>query len=233
MKNLNVVFIHGWLFDSRIWNGLDKEFNKFKSVKLIDLPGYGINKKSKVSHNDFCRKVFNMVEDKTIIVAWSYGALLVLNAYHEIIASDVKIVLINANLDIQDPNNKELSIKNIDKLITNLRLDRNKTIKNFIYECVKHSNQSKKEFREIINKFKMIDFPSSEILIDNLNKMKLFSPNKHIPFKSDNILCINTDKDQFVDRKNIAYHEIIISDLGHIPFINGNKNIYKSIIDFI
>ena len=50
MNNLNIIFIHGWLFDSRIWRGLDKEFNEFKSVKLIDLPGYGTNKRSKVNH---------------------------------------------------------------------------------------------------------------------------------------------------------------------------------------
>ena len=233
MNNLNIIFIHGWLFDSRIWNGLDKEFNEFKSVKLIDLPGYGTNKTSKVNHKDFCRKVFSSIKDRTIIVTWSYGALLALDTYHEIIASDTKLVLINANLDIHDPGNKELSMKNIDELITNLRLDKNRAIKNFIYECVKNSKQSKKEFKEINAMFKMADFPSSQILIDNLNEMKSFSSNKHIPFKSDNILCINTDKDQFVDKKNIAYLEVIISGLGHIPFIHGNKNLYKSIIDFI
>ena len=32
MKNLNVIFVHGWLFDSKIWWGLDNEFNDFKSV---------------------------------------------------------------------------------------------------------------------------------------------------------------------------------------------------------
>ena len=233
MNNLNIIFIHGWLFDSRIWRGLDKEFNEFKSVKLIDLPGYGTNKRSKVNHKDFCRKLFSSIEDRTIVVAWSYGALLALDACHEIIASDIKIVLINANLDIHDPNNRELSMKNIDELITNLRLDKNRTIKNFMYECVKHSNQSKQEFKEISSMFKMTDFPSSEILINNLNEMKLFSSNKHIPFKSDNILCINTDKDQFVDKKSIAYLEVIIKGLGHIPFIYGNKNLYKSIIDFL
>ena len=53
MKNLNVIFVHGWLFDSKIWWGLDNEFNDFKSVYTIDLPGYGENKASKINHVDF------------------------------------------------------------------------------------------------------------------------------------------------------------------------------------
>ena len=46
MANIDIIFIHGLLFDSRIWYGLDEEFKGFKSVELIDLPGYGINKSS-------------------------------------------------------------------------------------------------------------------------------------------------------------------------------------------
>ena len=233
MNNLNIIFIHGWLFDSRIWNGLDKEFDEFKSVKLIDLPGYGTNKRSKVNHKDFCRKVISSIEDRTIIIAWSYGALLVLDAYHEIIALGVKIVLINANLDLHDPTNKELSMKNINELITKLRLDKNRAIKNFMYECVKNSNKPKTEFKEINAKFKTEDFPSTEVLINNLNEMKLFPSNKHISFKPDNILCINTDKDQFFDKRDNVYLEATIKDLGHIPFIHGNKQIFNLIMDFI
>ena len=57
MANLDIIFLHGWLFDSRIWYGLHKEFRGFKSVELIDLPGYGINKSLKVNHKDFCENL--------------------------------------------------------------------------------------------------------------------------------------------------------------------------------
>ena len=232
MKNLNVVFIHGWLFDSRIWSGLDNEFKGFQSLKLIDLPGYGKNKRLNVNHKDYCRGIFRDIQNKTIIIAWSYGALLVIRAYQEYIDLDVKVVLINANLDISD-DDQLLSIKNIDNLISNLKKNKEKAIKNFIFECVKNSKQSKSEFNEIINKYKMKDFPSSKTLINNLNEMKSFHINKNIAYNSDNILCINTDNDQFIDRKKCTYSEVVLDELGHIPFIYGNKKIYQSIIDFI
>ena len=233
MANLDIIFLHGWLFDSRIWYGLHKEFRGFKSVELIDLPGYGINKSLKVNHKDFCENLFTSINNETIVIAWSYGAQLALYTYMKYFNSDIKLVLINANLDMYSSNNTELNINNINQLISNLRLDKNNTIKNFMYECVKKSKHSKHEFREMINKFKMEDFPQTENLVNNLNEMKLIPPFKNISTTLDNVLCINTEKDQFINRTSNIFQEILIKDLGHIPFISGNKIIYKSIMDFI
>ena len=233
MANLDIIFIHGWLFDSRIWYGLDEEFKGFKSVELIDLPGYGINKSSKVNHKDFFKNLFTSINNETIVIAWSYGAQLALYTYMKYFNLDIKLVLINANLDMYSSNNTELNINNINKLISNIKLDKNNTIKSFIYECVKKSKHSKHEFKEMVNKFKMEDFPQTENLIDNLNEMKLIPPFKNISTTLNNVLCINTEKDQFINRTSNILQEITIKDLGHIPFISGNKIIYKSIMDFI
>ena len=233
MANLDIIFLHGWLFDSRIWYGLHKEFRGFKSVELIDLPGYGINKSLKVNHKDFCENLFTSINNETIVIAWSYGAQLALYTYMKYFNLDIKLVLINANLDVYSSNNTELNINNINQLISNLRLDKNNTIRNFMYECVKKSKHSKHEFREMINKFKMEDFPQTENLVNNLNEMKLIPPFKNISTTLDNVLCINTEKDQFINRTSNIFQEILIKDLGHIPFISGNKIIYKSIMDFI
>ena len=233
MKNLNVIFVHGWLFDSKIWWGLDNEFTDFKSVYTIDLPGYGENKASKINHVDFCKNLLRAIKERTIIIAWSYGASLILEAYHSLINPNIQIVLINANLKIYDSNNKELNINNINKLIINLEKDRSKAIKRFMYECVKNSIKPMDEFKKIINKFEINNFPDNKTLIQNLNDMKLFLSSEHISLKNDNILCINTDKDQFVDKRDNVYLEATIKDLGHIPFIHGNKQIFKLIMDFI
>jgi len=233
MKNLNVIFVHGWLFDSKIWWGLDNEFTDFKSVYTIDLPGYGENKASKINHVDFCKNLLRAIKERTIIIAWSYGASLILEAYHSLINPNIKIVLINTNLKIYDSNNKELNINNINKLIINLEKDRSKAIKRFMYECVKNSIKPMDEFKKIINKFEINNFPDNKTLIQNLNDMKLFLSSEHISLKNDNILCINTDKDQFVDKRDNVYLEATIKDLGHIPFIHGNKQIFKLIMDFI
>ena len=233
MKNLNVIFVHGWLFDSKIWWGLDNEFTDFKSVYTIDLPGYGKNKTSKINHVDFSKNLLRSIKERTIIIAWSYGASLILEAYHSLINPNIQIVLINANLKIYDSSNKELNINNINKLIIDLEKDRSKAIKRFMYECVKNSIKPMDEFKKIINKFEINNLPDNKTLIQNLNDMKLVSSSEHISVKNDNILCINSDKDQFVDKRGNVYSEATIEDLGHIPFIHGNKQILKLIMDFI
>jgi hypothetical protein len=102
-----------------------------------------------------------------------------------------------------------------------------------MYECVKNSIKPMDEFKKIINKFEINNLPDNKTLIQNLNDMKLFSSSEHISVKNDNILCINSDKDQFVDKRGNVYSEATIEDLGHIPFIHGNKQILKLIMDFI
>ena len=89
------------------------------------------------------------------------------------------------------------------------------------------------EFKKIINKFEIDNLPDNKILIQNLNDMKLFASSEHIALKNDKILCINADKDQFVDKRDNVYLEATIKGLGHIPFIHGNKQIFKLIMDFI
>ena len=159
MANLDIIFIHGWLFDSRIWYGLDEEFKGFKSVELIDLPGYGINKSSKVNHKDFFKNLFTSINNETIVIAWSYGAQLALYTYMKYLNLDIKLVLINANLDMYSSNNIELNINNINKLISNIKLDKNNTIKSFIYEILK----------KICLFFKLVNVSSSYILLTKLS----------------------------------------------------------------
>ena len=80
MNNLNIIFIHGWLFDSRIWNGLDKLFVDFNTQKC-DLPGYGKNYSSRLSHDEYCFDLLSEAKKPLVVIAWSYGGILALNHF--------------------------------------------------------------------------------------------------------------------------------------------------------
>ena len=58
MHDSNIIFLHGWLFDRRIWQGLDKLFyNKFNTY-MHDFTGYGGNLLSDINSQEYCDNIF-------------------------------------------------------------------------------------------------------------------------------------------------------------------------------
>ncbi len=72
MNKDRILFLHGWLFDSRIWFGLYKSFSKKNKVTLIDLPGYGKNKADKSKAINYCRNLFSNQASPSVIISWSF-----------------------------------------------------------------------------------------------------------------------------------------------------------------
>ena len=81
MHDSNIIFLHGWLFDKRIWCHLDKFFKNNFNIHMYDLPGYGSNSLSSMSPQKYCDNIFERAEKDTIIVGYSYGGLLALNSF--------------------------------------------------------------------------------------------------------------------------------------------------------
>ena len=233
MRDINLIFLHGWLFDSRIWNGLDKLFVDFNTQKC-DLPGYGKNYSSRLSHDEYCFDLLSEAKKPLVVIAWSYGGILALNhfiAYNTI----EKLILINTNLNIKNNKNIFLNTESIEKLKISLLKNKSMAIKRFIYECTKNSKYRKTNYKKIVTEFDICSLPDTRTLLENLDFIK---KNKKLDLsqeKNKNILYIDTDKENFTNHKDALSFEkkVYIDNLGHIPFINGNKSIYKSIINFI
>ena len=81
MHDSNIIFLHGWLFDRRIWCHLDKFFKNNFNTYIYDLPGYGSNSLSSMSAQEYCDNIFERAEQDTTIVGYSYGGLLALNSF--------------------------------------------------------------------------------------------------------------------------------------------------------
>ena len=239
MHDSNIIFLHGWLFDRRIWQGLDKLFyNKFNTY-MHDFPGYGGNLLSDINSQEYCDNIFTNAKKNTIIVGYSYGGLLALNSFQSYQSNIDKLILINCNLDTEEQGDNILNFRNITTLQNSLTIDRKKYLKKFMYECVKNSKYYKTEFSHLIKTFTDNSLPSTSILLENLDDLKAPASINCGFDKQKDILLINTEKDHFMINKetyminNSAIKEEIIPDLGHIPFISGNNQIYNLIKIFI
>jgi len=239
MHDSNIIFLHGWLFDRRIWCHLDKFFKNNFNIHMHDLPGYGNNNLLNVSPQKYSDSVFEKAEKDTIIIGYSYGGLLALNSFQNYQKNIKKLILINCNLDIEDQENKTLSLINITALQASLAINKKESLKKFMYECVKNSKYYKTEFSYLIKTFSDNSLPDTSILLENLDDLKT-SVSINCGFdKQKDILLINTEKDHLMNNKerytinNNLVKEEIMPGLGHIPFISGNNEIYNLIRIFI
>ena len=239
MYDSNIIFLHGWLFDKRIWCHLDKFFKNNFNTYMYDLPGYGSNRLLSMSSQKYSDNIFERAEKDTIIVGYSYGGLLALNSFQNYQKNIKKLVLINCNLNIEKQENNVLNLTNIAALQTSLTIDKKESLKKFMYECVKSSKYYKTEFSYIVKTFTDNSLPDTSVLLENLDDLKA-SISINCGFdRQEDILLINTEKDHFMSNKetyminNSLIKEEIIPGLGHIPFISGNNEIYNLIKIFI
>ena len=240
MNNFNIIFIHGWLFDSRIWCNFDKLFTNNHNVKKINLPGYGDNIEKSLSHQDYCKRVFKAIDSPSIIICWSYGGLLALHECANNYPNIKKIILINSNPYIFSNTSKSfLNKNNIETLKKGLETDRYKTIQKFFFECVKNSKFSKNEYKFLKENFLIDSLPENVILTESLEYLSESNNSKLLMETKKDVLMINGKNDHFIEPKlpsNKIYNNIsvrIIDNMGHMPFISFKNEIYNAISSFI
>ena len=173
MSKYKIFFLHGWLFDSRIWFGLDELLpNQHQSI-LIDLPGYGKNKEKKEKPVKYCREIFSGLSSPSVVVGWSYGGILALLGLPRYYQSIEKIILINSHPILVSKNRlaNNINLDNIENLKHNLVLDRKKTVKKFFFECVKGSPKEVSDYKYLIKKFKLSSLPNNATLLRGLSNI--------------------------------------------------------------
>ncbi len=240
MNNFNIIFIHGWLFDSRIWCNFDKLFTKNHNVKKINLPGYGSNIEKNLNHRDYCKQVFKAIDSPSIIICWSYGGLLAIKECANNYPNIKKIILINSNPYIfSNTSESFLNKNNIKNLKKGLEINRHKTIQKFFFECVKNSKFAKNEYKFLKENFLIDSLPENSVLTDGLEYLSESNNSKLLMETKKEVLMINGKNDHFIEPKlpsNKTYNNIsvrIIDNMGHMPFISFKNEIYNAISSFI
>lgn len=238
MTPLNIVFVHGWLFDNRVWNGFEKLFPLEFKTTLINLPGYGDSTSMRVKHKNYLKNYLRKLSGDTIIIGWSYGGALAIQEASQDHPNVKKIVAINANLSIPiNKSDKYVNKTSIEKLKKNLIQNKEETIKSFILESVKYSSSKRNEFKALLKMFPLDSIPSIDVLTNHLIDISKTDLTENLKYIKKDILLINGKLDQFITQNNYENYSNIytefIEGMPHFPFISHKKELYKLITNFI
>ena len=120
LENINkIIFIHGWLFGSYIWENARECFPNISSQEIVSLPGYD-DIPTKKSRSDVIHTILRTAKKDDVVLGYSYPATTMLFS-DELRNCEANIILVNPFLR---PKSNSIAI-----LRDNLSKDFDSTIK--------------------------------------------------------------------------------------------------------
>ena len=127
-------------------------------------------------------------------------------------------------------------MSSLNLLIKELETNRNKAIRNFIFECCKNSPAPISDMKKINKQMLKTTYPTNEVLINNLEEMKVIASEidfNKIDYKK--ICMINGEADQFNKYNDCKFIQNvkIMRKMGHLPFYSSCEDVIESIKSFL
>jgi pimeloyl-[acyl-carrier protein] methyl ester esterase len=216
----DLVLLHGWGFNSELFNDLIDRYKNQYRITMIDLPGHGRSDDVSGGLDEWCDEIIKNLPDNPILLGWSLGGLLAINISTKIKIS--KLILVASTPKFVQSENWPYGIdkKNFRQFSDALKLNLSKGLKRF----VSLQTQDKSQL-EILNQ--SIDkFPAStkalnqglEILLttdllDEFNQLKI--PIKVILGNHDTLVPYRISN--WYDKAIIKTQML---NTGHLPFLH-------------
>ncbi len=241
-KGNAIVFLHGFLENSEIWNNyITRLANDFHTV-AIDLPGFGDSDVIASVHSMelMADVVFNVLKKEKIesctIVGHSMGGYVGLEIIRNYPHMCTGLVLLNSQAAADD----ETARKNRDRTVDIVNNNHSEFISNFIPSLFKESNISlyQKEI-DILTKSSLNTSDNGIIaallgMKDRKDSLELLKETK-IPVlfiigKHDTKILLEKMKEQII--LPCISESLILEDVGHMAFIEAPKICFETIRNF-
>jgi len=227
--NKELVLIHGWGFDSRVWKTLIPHLEDQWSVTCIDLPGYGAREKS--AHADIdqiASDVESDIPNNSVLFAWSLGGLIATKLAHR--RNDLKALVIVASspcfLKKQDWQHG-VEPADFDQLLSELGKDKIKTLQTFIGLVARGEEHPRKIINEL-NEYLVSNVPDQETLMSGLEILRKEDLRQDLVKQScpvgiifgENDILVKRSTGEAIQASRSDIHTIEISATGHAPFLS-------------
>ena len=72
----SLVLLHGWAFNSDIFQSLIDKYKAHYRITVIDLPGHGRSRDIDGNIESWCNELAKIIPEQSILLGWSLGGLL-------------------------------------------------------------------------------------------------------------------------------------------------------------
>lgn len=218
----DLVLLHGWGFNSDLFNHLVEQYKGQYRITVIDLPGHGRSEDVGGGVDEWCDEIIKILPNNPILLGWSLGGLLAINIASKVKLSQLMLLASSPKFIGTDDWTYGIDGNNFRQFSNTLSLNLSKGLKRFV------SLQSKdKEQLKSLNQ--SIDaLPATTIALNQGLDILLTSdlrcqfeqleiPIQIILGERDTLIPIDLAK--WYVQQNIL---VTTLDTGHLPFLHQN-----------
>ncbi|RUA05080.1 MAG: alpha/beta hydrolase [Gammaproteobacteria bacterium] len=216
----DLVLLHGWGFNSDLFNDLIARYQNQYQITVIDLPGHG---RSSVVNGDldkWCDEIIKLLPDNPILLGWSLGGLLAINIANKVNVSQLILLASSPNFVKTVGWHYGIDADNFRQFSDTLSLNLSKGLKRF----VSLQSQNKTQLKSLNQSIDTL--PATTIALNQGLKILLQSdlrqqfeqldiPIQVVLGKQDTLIPIEIAK--WYKQKNTS---VTILDTGHLPFLH-------------
>ena len=216
----SLVLLHGWAFNSDIFQSLVDKYKTNYRITVIDLPGHGRSNDVDGNIESWCNELIKLIPEQSILLGWSLGGLL--STY---IASQIeisKLILVAASPCLINNENWHygINIEVFNQFAINLKNDSTKSLKRFVSLQSKDKSQLQELYKSIQK------YPASNNALNNGLEIIINSDLRNI-YKDITVskTTILGSLDTLIPVKIQQWYEAVGSQTsiihsGHLPFID-------------
>jgi pimeloyl-[acyl-carrier protein] methyl ester esterase len=216
----SLVLLHGWAFNSDIFQSLIDKYKANYRITVIDLPGHGRSRDIDGDIESWCNELTKIIPEKSILLGWSLGGLLSTYIASQIEISKLILVAATPCLINNENWNYGISSEVFDQFAINLKNDSTKSLKRFVSLQSKEKSQLQELYKSIQK------YPPSHSALNNGLEIIINSDLRDI-YKDIAVpkTTILGSLDTLVPVKIKEWYEAVGSQTsiirsGHLPFID-------------
>ena len=216
----SLVLLHGWAFNSDIFQSLIDKYKANYRITVIDLPGHGRSRDIDGNIESWCNELTKIIPQQSILLGWSLGGLLSTYIASQIEISKLILVAATPCLINNENWNYGISSEVFDQFAINLKNDSTKSLKRFVSLQSKDKSQLQELYKSIQK------YPASHSALNTGLEIIINSDLRDI-YKDIEVpkTTILGSLDTLVPVKIKEWYEAVGSQTsiirsGHLPFID-------------
>jgi len=218
----DLVLLHGWGFNSDLFNNLINLYQDQYRITKIDLPGHGRSADIDGGIDNWCHEIIKILPENPILLGWSLGGLLAIH-----IATQIKIsrlILVASSPNFVQNNNWEFGIDadHFRQFSNTLEFNLSKGLKRFVSLQTKDKVQIKSLNQSIDV------LPASKNALNQGLKILLNTDltQQFLALNIDKKIILG-DKDTLVPSTIAHWYQqqsidTIVLNTGHMPFLHSD-----------
>ena len=216
----DLVLLHGWGFNSELFNDLIEQYKGQYRITMVDLPGHGRSNDIDGGLDKWCDEIIKTLPKNPILLGWSLGGLLAIKIATKIAIS--KLILVASTPNFIQANDWPYGIddNNFRQFSDTLEINLSKGLKRFVSLQTQDKDQLK-TLNQSIDKFPAsakalnqgLEILLTTDLVDELNQLKI--PIEVILGNHDTLVPYRISN--WYDKAKIKMQ---VLDTGHLPFLH-------------